>query len=316
MNAARDQRTVTTRPATSGRAAARASGLLTFADGRGSTGQRKGRGPAIFGRTKRGTVMAVESELRAMRVAAEQAAWQVDPSDLIGVGHDESHAVRVEVDHSDRVTKLEIAPRWSSMVGDGLAPAVLTAIQAAVEDRRAAWVRRVEERADTPAPNPASGPASTFSGGQLLPTGSGRATATASGLGPQRFEFAPAPDAAGQLEVMQQLVQQLRQTRDELRRYQENLRDQQQQEIVGRSGDHVTVRLTGGQITDVEFSQRWLRQQPGSQVIATETLHACRAAYQAAAERTAEMMAAFPAITALQPSGDPTALLRRLGLLT
>ncbi|TCB95585.1 hypothetical protein E0H26_19170 [Micromonospora zingiberis] len=237
--------------------------------------------------------MVVERNLLAMRAAAQQTAWQLDGSDIVGEGRDDARAVRAQVDHADQVTHLEIAPRWSAMVGaGGLPAAVQDAIEAAVESRRTAWAQRVEARADASAPASQTDPAV------------------------DRPQFAPAPDLAGQVEVLRRTLADLRQVRSDLRGFRDTLREQARQEVVGRAGDRVTVRLTGGKVTGVEVSTRWLRERPGSRELAEEILRACREAYRNAAARATEALAAFPAIAAAHPAAaDPVALLRRLGLL-
>ncbi|MGC5029439.1 YbaB/EbfC family nucleoid-associated protein [Micromonospora sp. DT229] len=229
-----------------------------------------------------------------MHADAQQLMWQMDGSDIVGEGRDEAQVVHAQVDHADRVTRLEITPRWASIVGPpGLPTAVQAAVEAAVSDRREAWARRVETRAEESGPVPQPDPAIS------------------------RPRFAPAPDLAGQIEALRQTLTDLRQVRSDLRRYRQALQEQAEKEILGRAGDRVTVRLVGGQVTSIEISPRWLRERPGSRELAEEILRACRDAYDRAATQAAEVLAGFPAIAAAHPStaADPTAMLRRIGLL-
>ena len=240
--------------------------------------------------------MGLDDDLRRAQGAAEQAAWETETTGVVGVGHDESRLVRAEVDHTDALQRLEIGAHWWQAIGpDQIGAAVRTAYDAACTDRVAAWAERTEARSASalpprPAPDPLRGAG----------PGGGKA---------------PGWDA--QADELRRTLDTLRQARRELRQLKETVQSQAERKTVGGGpGDHVTVEVTGGRITSIEFSRRWLNQHPTGQAVADAVRDAAHRAYATAAQQSAAALAGMPAIAAARAAtADPVTVLRRLGLI-
>ncbi|GAB1690860.1 hypothetical protein [Krasilnikovia sp. M28-CT-15] len=240
--------------------------------------------------------MGLDDDLRQALGAAEQAAWETDPTGVVGVGHDESRLVRVEVDHADALQRLEIGAHWWRTIGpDEIGAAVRAAYAAACTDRVGAWAERTEARSESalpppPAPDPLRG----------------------AGPGGRK-----APGWDEQADELRRTLDTLRQARRELRQLRETVQSQADQKTVaGGPGDHVTVEVTGGRITSIEFSRRWINQHPTGQALADAVRDAAHRAYAIAAQQSAAALASMPAIAAARAAtADPVTVFRRLGLI-
>ena len=198
--------------------------------------------------------------------------------------------MRVEVDHTDAVQRIGIGARWWSEIGpQGLADAVRQALDAAMENRLAAWAERAEARTEAPA---------SSTGRIRIPSD------------------VAAPDLSDQIAELRRTLTMLRQVRSELGEYRRLMEEEANRETVGNDREgRVTVTLSGKRITALTLSGRWVNTQPTGQVVADAIRGAVLQAYRANAQRTAAAMASLPGIAAAQPGNvDPTALLRRLGL--
>lgn len=238
--------------------------------------------------------MGLEDDLRRAQGAAGQAAWETDANGIVGVGHDESRLVRATVDHSDALQHLDIGARWWQSIGpDGMAAAVQGAYEAACRDRMEAWAQRTQVRSAAdgePAPDPLRG------------AGRGRRAA---------------PDWDEQVAELRRTLDSLRQARAELRQLRQTVQEQSQRETVGRDPrERVTVVVVGGRVTAVQFSRRWLNEQPSGRAVADAVRDATRQAYAAIAQQSAAAVAAMPTLSAARAdAADPTAMFRRLGLI-
>jgi hypothetical protein len=229
-------------------------------------------------------------DVQRLRDEAEQASWALGRDGIVGVGRDATGVVRVEVDHTDAVQRIEIGARWWSELGpQAVAGAVRQAFDAATEDRLAAWSERAQSRADAP-----------VAAGERIRIPSDVA----------------APDLGAQIAELRSTLTMLRQVRSELGEYRRLVEDEAGRETVTTDrDDRATVTLTGKRITALTLSARWLNTQPTGQVVAEAIQAAVVEAYRAGAVRTATAMASLPAIAAVQPGAiDPAAFLRRLGL--
>ncbi|GAA3914149.1 hypothetical protein [Actinoplanes auranticolor] len=229
-------------------------------------------------------------DVQRMRDEAEQASWALSRDGIVGVGRDASGLVRVEVDHTDAVQRIEIGARWFSEIGPhGLADAVRQALDAAMEDRLSAWAERTEARSGAPV---------SSSGRIRIPSD------------------VAAPDVSDQIAELRRTLTMLRQVRSELGEYRRLMQEQANRETVGNDREgRVAVTLSGKRITALTLSGRWLNTQPTGQSVADAIQAAVIAAYRTNAQRTAAAMASLPGIAAAHPGNvDPAALLRRLGL--
>ena len=76
------------------------------------------------------------------------------------------------------------------------------------------------------------------------------------------------------------------------------------------------MTVVGGRITVVEFSRRWLNEQPTGQALAEAVRDAAHQAYAVVAQQSAAAMATMPALAAARAAvADPAAVFRRLGLI-
>lgn len=240
--------------------------------------------------------MSLEDDLRRAQAAARQAAWETETTGIAGVGHDESRLVRAEVDHADALRRLEIGARWWQSIGpDRIGVAVRGAYDAACHDRMSAWAQRTEARARSdvpaaPAPDPLRG------------TGTGRRKP---------------PGWDEQVDELRRTLDSLRQARAELRQLRTTVQEQANRETVGRGPEgRVAVTVVGGRITAVEFSRRWLNEQPTGQTVADTVRDAAHQAYAVVAHQSAAAMATMPALAAARAAvADPAAVFRRLGLI-
>ncbi|HWS33274.1 MAG TPA: hypothetical protein VN408_11085 [Actinoplanes sp.] len=226
-----------------------------------------------------------------MQAEAEHTTWAMGSEDIIGVGHDESRLVRVEVDRADTVRYLEIGSSWWRVIGaHGLGEAVRVAVDAAVNDRMTAWADRAAARSQSPAPEPDGRP--------FVPP----------------VATAPAPQE--QIAELRRTLDMLRQVRSELKDYRRFVKEQAGRENVGAdSGSRAQVTVTGQRITGIRLDSSWLNTQPSGQVVADTIRTAIDSAYRKGAQQTAAALASMPAIAAALPgNADPAALLRRLGV--
>lgn len=230
-------------------------------------------------------------DVQRMRDEAEQTSWALGRDGIVGVGRDATGLVRVEVDHTDAVQLIEIGARWWSEIGpQGLGDAVRQALDAAMEDRLAAWAERAEARAQA---------------------------APVTGAAPIRIPAeVAAPDLSDQVAELRRTLTMLRQVRSELGAYRRLTEQEANRETVGEDRDgRVTVTLSGKRITTLTLSGRWLNTQPTGQAVADAVRAAVLEAYRTSAARSAAALASLPGIAAAHPANaDPAALLRRLGL--
>lgn len=229
-------------------------------------------------------------DVQRLRDEAEQASWMYGRDDIVGVGQDTTGLVRVEVDHTDAVQRIEIGARWWNEIGpQGLAEAVRRALDAAMKDRLVAWAERARVRAAAPV------------------------------FGTERMQLpsdAAAPDLSNQIAELRRALTMLREIRSELGEYRRLIEEEAVRETVGSDRDgRVSITLTGRRVTALTLSDRWLNTQPTGQAVAEAICAAIFEAYRAEAQRTSAAMASLPGIAAAQPGNvDPAALLRRMGL--
>ena len=245
------------------------------------------------------------SEISRLHRAGEELA-QLLPAgaeDALFDGFDEGRQVRITIDRSGQVTDVEIAPEWQSTLDlQGLGPSVLAAAQDAVRQRFESWAADLDHAAATsPAQAHAQAPAlfASPAGHRALPNPRGlpnpRDPAAAADL---REMYHLVVDAAAQLEVLARATEEAADL-----------------VVEGHSRQHrVTVTLERGELTDIRFDLRWLRNSSPDDVEA-HVLAACHAAYREAADRGPERLLKNPTLAELRARiSDPAALLRRLGL--
>lgn len=188
-----------------------------------------------------------EELLREAEELRQQFEAGQDPSAEYAA-QDDSGAVQVTIDGQGRVTDVELDRDWEDVVGvDGLGSAVLEAVNNAILQRVAAWETAVAEPGSMPP----------------------RAADAGRGRVPDRDapRPRPAPDPTGGRQVPAsaaptdpaQVLNWLENLGTELEGFERRLSTRLQQETVGRSpGHHVTVTLTGGQVSSIDLDRRWL----------------------------------------------------------
>ncbi|MDG4789886.1 YbaB/EbfC family nucleoid-associated protein [Micromonospora sp. WMMD1102] len=245
--------------------------------------------------------MSAERRIHHLGREIELVSWQLDGSNITGSGADESGLVQVSLDGTGQVREVKIGRDWWRDLGpERLQAAIVEALDRAVGDRLAAWSVQVAEReADEP-------PA-----GWQPPV-----RQRSEGDSPDRRD--PDQPAGGddRDSEVARVVDLLRDAMSELDGYRERVDDQAGRQVLGSGeGGRVTVAMTAGRVTQLEISQRWLREQPTGQSVAEEVEAACQDAYQRASQQAASLSAASPAISQVRElAAHPMALLRRLGL--
>ncbi|GIG89599.1 YbaB/EbfC family nucleoid-associated protein [Plantactinospora endophytica] len=245
--------------------------------------------------------MSAEQNIHRLGREVERVSWQLDGSDITGTGADESGLVRVWLDGSGQLGRVEIGRNWWRDLGPELLSAsILEALDRAIGDRLAAWSVRVAEREAGEPPADWQPPAHRRSDSDS----------------PERRgheQVAGGGDRAGEVA---QVLDLLRDAMSELDGYRQQVDDQARQQVLGSSGGgRVTVALTGGQVTQLEISLRWLREQPTGQSVAEEVRAACQDGYQRHSQQAAALSASSPAIAQVRDlAAHPMTLLRRLGL--
>lgn len=254
----------------------------------------------IFGTSYFRGEMNADHDVSRLKRKAEWVTWQIDGSDLGVMGTDESGLVRVWLDGTGQVEQVEIGGSWWRDLGpERLSTAILDAINEAVGARLAAWSARLTEREEGEPPADWQPPAD-----RLL-------TETT----PARWSCEQV-DESDRADQMARVLGLLSDAMSELDDYRQRLEEQAQRQVIGRSGsDRVTVAMVAGQVSRLEVSPRWLREQPGGPSVADEVRDACQDAYQRGAEQRALTLASSPAISQLRHlAAEPTTLLRHLGL--
>jgi DNA-binding protein YbaB len=243
--------------------------------------------------------MAIEHGLIRLQEAAERVAWQVDQSGVTGAGTDESGTVRVRLDDAGRVQQVDIGRTWWRGVGPNrLAEAILRAAEQAATDRMQAWSDRVAAREGCEPPVDWQSPMN-------------RQQTFAS----DRDRGVPTAEGEGRVEELLRTYEITKAAMSEMDDYRHFLETRARLQVIGRSGgDRVTIAMAGGQLAEVEVSQRWLREQPSGQTVGSEVQAACQDAYNRAAQEESASLAGLPALAALRDVvADPGALLRRMG---
>ncbi|MDW5324549.1 hypothetical protein [Plantactinospora sp. KLBMP9567] len=245
--------------------------------------------------------MDSERRFDVLRQQAESIGWRLDINGVAGTGADGTGIVRARIDDAGRLSHIEIDRNWWHDLGpDRLRAAILEATTQAANDRLATWSARVAERAEI---RPSS----------ERPLSDGRQA----GVPPQPHETerrTEEGDRAGELIRMLEL---LRAAMSELDDHRQRVTEVARQSVTGHSeNDRVTVRLTGGQLTDLEISRRWLhQQQPTGRTIAGEVEMACSEAYRQMDLQVESTFLASPAVAEVRKiAANPAVLLRRLGL--
>lgn len=221
---------------------------------------------------------SIGSEFEELAREAEElrqafAAGQ-DPSAEYSA-QDDSGTVQITVDGRGRVSKVQVDRDWEDVVGvEGLGPAVLDAVNNAVMQRLAAWEIAVAD------PGNASG-----AGG-----GGTRGRPAGGGASRTRPPAAPPPDRTAQQRQVPgsatptdpaQVLAWLENFDAELDRFERRLTSRLHEETVGRSpGHHVTVTLTGGQVSAIDIDQRWLDRGAHPHRLGEEIRGAFEAAYE------------------------------------
>ncbi|HEX5596240.1 MAG TPA: hypothetical protein VFX61_09530 [Micromonosporaceae bacterium] len=201
----------------------------------------------------------------------------------------------MQVDDAARVQQAEVSHDWWREIGpDRIAEALQLALNRATDNRLTNWSNRVAEREHGEVPT------------GWRPKVDGRVAEKPGRDVGQGNRY-------GEVARMLELLGGVRSEIDGLR---QRLDAQAAQQVIGRSaGSHVTVAMTGGQVTAVQISRRWLNEQPSGQAIAEEFRLACHNAYRQAALQSAAALAAAPSLATLRDlASDPATLLRRLGL--
>lgn len=245
--------------------------------------------------------MDIEGGLVRLQEAADRLVWQMDHAGVAGVGVDESGTVRIQLDDAGQVQQVDIGRMWWRDVGPGrLSEAIFHAANQSAADRLRVWSDRVAEREGGVPPADWRSPMNRQRGSDGSDELYSAQTATTESRAEDLLRTSEATKAA----------------MSELDDYRHRLEARARQQVIGRGrGDRVTVVIAGGQIAEVEISQRWLREQPSGQVVGSEVLAACRDAYNRSAKEETEILAGLPGLAALREfAADPAALLRRLEL--
>lgn len=218
-------------------------------------------------------------------------------------GFDEWRQVRITVDHRGQVTDVEIAAEWqSTMELQDLGPSVLAAAQSAVRQRVESWAADLRHAAAT---TTTSAEAHAQAPALFAPPADNRGRRN-----PSAGSGLPSPGA--NLQEMYHLVMDAAAQMEALARATDEAIDMV---VEGHSRQHrVTVALQNGEITDIRFDLRWLRNASPNDV-QSHVLAACHAAYQEAAERGPERLLNNRTLKELRArTNDPAALLRQMGL--
>ncbi|MEQ4302833.1 hypothetical protein ABNF97_15785 [Plantactinospora sp. B6F1] len=235
-----------------------------------------------------------------LRQQAELIGWRLDIDGVTGTGTDRTGAVRAHLNDEGRVSHMEVDRSWWRDLGpDRLEAAILEATTQAANDRVAAWSARVAERADAEA-------------SPDRPLTDRRQT----DVRPWGGETERPTEGSDRGEELIRMLELLRVAASELDDYRHRAAEAVRQPVSGRrEGDRVAVWLTGGQVTAVEISRRWLHQQPTGRAIADEVELACFESYRQLDLQTGSTFAALPAVAEVRElAANPAALLRRLGL--
>jgi len=224
------------------------------------------------------------------------AAWATVGS---AQGSDPSGAVSVGLDGAGRVASIEVAEDWRGRLSNGAAleEAIGQAVEAATRSRLETCARAVSDPEGVTAAGPPIEAPTDFAY-RLQQAATGEVTA----------ETGPAALSA-LLEVLQQVEQGL----DEVSA---KLNATINRGLTGRSGtDQVTVTVNGGgELRQVRYERRWLRQAPASD-IARQTMAALRDAYRKVDRDGVSQLVAGGALGEAQRTvQDPFGLARRMRL--
>jgi len=227
----------------------------------------------------------------AARTAEMNQKFQVDPEKLTGcTGTDQTGSVRAVINSTGLVRSVAVEPEWrTALRPHELGGAVLAAVRAANKEQLTVWAGEVQ--ANDSAPQPVRTPA------------------------PEPEHDVPSPAIGGEhAAAVEEVFGLLDKMTKELAGITEGLTTLQTARTVGQSpGRHVTVTLTGKQLTQVEIDPPWTAQA-NHREITGEIRGAIKAAYEQA-RRTAAETLATSASTQLQAlAADPAVFLRKLGL--
>ncbi|MEO3927675.1 hypothetical protein ABGB07_27965 [Micromonosporaceae bacterium B7E4] len=234
------------------------------------------------------------ADLLAQRMAA------TDGVDRSWSGADDTGMVTVTVDATGRIVEIGIEPEWRRRVGtDELGDAVRGAAERAGQARLADWAASFARQAPVPGAHPGPMPPLRESVAYRLHE------ATRGGMTSAEGRLA--------LRELRSLLTSVRRAVDDVSA---QVRGQADATYTGRNGSgDVAVTVTGaGAVTRVGYHRHWLAEATG-QWIGRETLTACRAAYQEAADNSVEALLARGAMGEVRElAEDPAVLARRMRL--
>ncbi len=211
-------------------------------------------------------------------------------------GRDTSEQVRVTISAAGRITSVEIAPAWRTVLSPPeLGAAIVAAYQEATRRCVETWAAEISRP-----------PAETLDDGGPLPASTGRPPAAGS-------------EPVGRVadESIRELWYVLQDATDRLDELTRGIEARARAQVRGQDPDgHVTVMLAGGQPTGVELDEQWLARADGRE-IGTAVRAAIHAGYAAADRLAADSpRTGWPFAQLERLTADPTSVLTQLGLRT
>lgn len=245
----------------------------------------------------------VPAELRRLQDGMIEVARQLLPDespDARYTGTDPNRKIRITVDASGKVSRIDIERDWKRHIPPmDLGATVIQAIQAAADARMTAWMERASAGGQGPSAAAEKMRAAADSGKERVSTWS------ALSAGMDDYSRDRALDAVGDL---------LRQLREGLDDTQAQLARQIAEPRAVRTR-HVLAAVTGSrEVVSVKYDQRWLSSAHEIE-IARETQTALDEAYEAATEHSPErLLQASPFGEPARVLTNPRVLAERLGL--